>query len=274
MRPFWEADSGSDEAAALPDVPLALGTGEDAKQVMVKAPPVQNFFYAVFNGAAIMGCFSKEEGRVNPLIPVLMQAGGQFPGCFSMFWQVPLFGRAFGSGNSVELELRCDNEELLNRCAGMLFGQLLPVYGYPQPEPQSFNVGRPEVQAVVDRIKAADLGLSVADIGFTVAAAINGAYVGSYIDDGDEIDLVIKVEGLDRPPRIRWPNFRCARPAGRSSRSTLSRSSNRPSSRSPFVTASLPARSNSRSACRPTRRWKRASPTFRRTSLRPYGRAG
>jgi HAE1 family hydrophobic/amphiphilic exporter-1 len=198
MRPFWEADSGSDEAAALPDVPLALGTGEDAKQVMVKAPPVQNFFYAVFNGAAIMGCFSKEEGRVNPLIPVLMQAGGQFPGCFSMFWQVPLFGRAFGSGNSVELELRCDNEELLNRCAGMLFGQLLPVYGYPQPEPQSFNVGRPEVQAVVDRIKAADLGLSVADIGFTVAAAINGAYVGSYIDDGDEIDLVIKVEGLDR----------------------------------------------------------------------------
>jgi len=214
MRPFWEAEIDSAEADALPEVPLTIGSGEDKQNVMVKAPPVQNFFYAVFQGAAIMGCFSKVESRVKPLIPVLMQTGSQFPGCFAMFWQVPLFGRSFGSGDSVELELRCDNEERLNRVAGMLLTQLLPKFGYPQPEPQSFNVGRPEIRAVVNRVKAADLQLNVADIGFAVAAAINGAYVGSYIDEGDEIDLVIKVEGLDRAARAEVADVPIRTPGG------------------------------------------------------------
>ncbi|HRX87392.1 MAG TPA: efflux RND transporter permease subunit, partial [Phycisphaerae bacterium] len=216
MEPFWEADVGTPEAAALPEVPLTVGSGAEAKQVMVQAPPVQNFFYAVFQGAAIMGCFSKEEGRVKPLIPVLTQAGSQFPGCFTAFWQVPLFGRSFGSGDSVELELRCDNDEHLNQAAGALFAQLLQSpYGYAQPEPQSFNVGRPEIQAVVDRVKAADLQLNVADIGFTVGAAINGSYVGSFVDEGDEIDLVIKVAGMDRAARREVANLPISTPTGR-----------------------------------------------------------
>ncbi len=198
LRPFWEAEVGSPEAAALPEVPLTVGAGEDARQVMVQAPPISNFFYAVFQGNGIMGAFSKIEGRVNPLIPVMSQAAMQFPGTNAFFFQVPLFGRGFGSGNSVELELRCDNEQHLNTAAGALLQRLVTSeYGYPQPEPSSFNVGRPEIQAVVDRVKAADLQLNVADLGFAVAAAINGAYVGSFIDEGDEIDMVIKMQGLD-----------------------------------------------------------------------------
>lgn len=214
MRPFWQAEVGSPEAAALPEVPLSVGMGEGARQVMVQAPPVENFFYAVFQGMAIMGSFSKIEGVVNPLIPALMEASRQFPGCFATFWQVPLFGRAFGSGNSVELELRCGNEKRLNQVAGILFAQLLSKYGYPQPDPQSFNVGRPEIQAVVNRVKAADLQLSVADVGFTVSAAINGAYVGSYIDDGDEVDMVIKVKDTDHAARHEVASLPIRTPTG------------------------------------------------------------
>ena len=197
IRPLWEAEVDSPEAAALPKIPMPVGMGEEKKEVEVQAPPVENFFFAAFDGAAIMGCFSKVEGVVTPLVNVLSGTSAAFPGTHAYFFQAPLFERGMGAGDSVELELRCDNKEKLDEVAGIMFGQLMSKYGYPQPDPSNFNIGRPEIQAVVDRVKAAKLQVSVADIGFTVGACINGSYVGSFVDQGDEIDLVIKVAGMD-----------------------------------------------------------------------------
>ena len=70
-------------------------------------------------------------------------------------------------------------------------------YGYPTPNPANFALGRPEIQLIPDRAKAADLGLDVRDVGFVLEACIDGAFVGEYNDHGDKIDMAITVAGTD-----------------------------------------------------------------------------
>ncbi len=52
-----------------------------------------------------------------------------------------------------------------------------------------YRVGMPEVQVVPDRNQAADLGISMADIGGTVNAAIGGTRVGKFKEGGRRFDI-------------------------------------------------------------------------------------
>jgi multidrug efflux pump subunit AcrB len=56
-----------------------------------------------------------------------------------------------------------------------------------------YEVGMPEVQVVPDRNKAADLGISMAQIGQTVNAAIGGLRVGKFKDKGRRFDIRVRL---------------------------------------------------------------------------------
>ena len=51
----------------------------------------------------------------------------------------------------------------------------------------------PEVQVVPDRNKAADLGISMADIGETINSAIGGQRVGKFKDKGRRFDIRVRL---------------------------------------------------------------------------------
>jgi HAE1 family hydrophobic/amphiphilic exporter-1 len=52
----------------------------------------------------------------------------------------------------------------------------------------------PEVHVVTDRRRAAELGLSNRDLGFAVRSLVYGAKASDYLDQGREVDLVVKAE--------------------------------------------------------------------------------
>jgi hydrophobe/amphiphile efflux-1 (HAE1) family protein len=52
-----------------------------------------------------------------------------------------------------------------------------------------YRVGMPEVQVVPDRNKAADLGISMVEVGETVNAAIGGVRIGKFKDGGRRFDI-------------------------------------------------------------------------------------
>ena len=58
----------------------------------------------------------------------------------------------------------------------------------------SFTSGRPEVRFVVDRQKAAELGLSTAQIGSTIRTLVNGQVVTTYRGDDDEADIRVLLD--------------------------------------------------------------------------------
>jgi HAE1 family hydrophobic/amphiphilic exporter-1 len=206
LRPYWEAELGSPEAEALPPVELPLGgaaAGPGAATVKVKPAPIENFFFVNFNNTCFMGATSKDPLNVKPLQAVLTNAAyasKRTVGSFAVFFQTGLFG-GVRSGNTIDLEVRGPDLDEVNEAAGKLFVACMEAgLGMPQPEPNNFNLLRPEIRAIPDRARAADIGMTVRDIGFVVEAAVDGAYVGGFRDEGDEIDMVVKLENPDQSP--------------------------------------------------------------------------
>ncbi|UCE60164.1 MAG: efflux RND transporter permease subunit [Phycisphaerales bacterium] len=197
VRPFWEAKLGTPRAASLPAVDIPIG--KDGSTIRtVTPPPVGNFFFVSFSGAAFMGCISQEPTNVKPLEFVMTRAGQRIPGVFSFFTQTSLFRGGGGTGNSVDVEIRGDDLDAVITSANAIMDSMMAAgYDYPSPNPANFALGRPEIQLVPDRAKAADLGLDVNDVGFTVEACVDGAFVGEYNDHGKKIDMVIKVAGTE-----------------------------------------------------------------------------
>ncbi len=197
VKPSWQADLGSPAAEKLPevDVPLPGGKGD---AVTVKPPPVDNFFFVTFGNSSFMGCTSKVESQVSPLVQVMKQAGNRIPAVYAFFSQSSLFGRGLGGGSSIELQIRANDQTKVVSAAKAVQMKIMQAgLGFPRPSPANFDKGKPEIQIIPDRAKAADLGLNVRDIGYYVEACINGAFAGEYNDSGDRIDLVLLVEGTE-----------------------------------------------------------------------------
>ena len=62
----------------------------------------------------------------------------------------------------------------------------------------NLNTGRPEVQVAIDRERAAQFGLSTAQIAQTVRAAIQGVEADTYRSGEDEYDITVRLQEADR----------------------------------------------------------------------------
>ncbi len=202
IRASWEAELGSAEAKLLPPVTIPVGSttdlapGQEPDVRTVVPPPVEDFFFVAWGGQAFMGSSSKVPTNVKPLEHALTQAGQRLPGVFAAFSQTSLFGGGVSGGATVDIEVRGDDYDAVVASAGAIMGAVMEKgYEYPSPNPANFALGRPEVQIVPDRTRAADVGLDVADVGFIVEACIEGAFVGEYNDHGDKIDMALTVAG-------------------------------------------------------------------------------
>ena len=62
----------------------------------------------------------------------------------------------------------------------------------------NLNTGRPELNVVINRERAAQFGLSTSEIATTVRSAINGAEAGQFRDGEDEYDIIVRLAETDR----------------------------------------------------------------------------
>ena len=241
IRPYWEAKTGSAEQKALEDgwrkqvepmiaanaVPelaslpvgslnpmAALERDRIKREWMTPPPLIDNFFFVSFNGSAFMGCTSRDPARVKPLVRLLQTTGGSVPGTIPFFFQDQLF--RFGGGNTAEIQIRGDNLEHVTAAAAAMQVACMNNYGFPNPDPSNFALGRPEVRIIPDRERAADLGLNVRDVGFLVTACVDGSFVGDYRESGSEtIDISLYVKGQAGRPTQEIGQVPLYTPAGR-----------------------------------------------------------
>ncbi|MCL5045620.1 MAG: efflux RND transporter permease subunit, partial [Actinobacteria bacterium] len=61
-----------------------------------------------------------------------------------------------------------------------------------------WKVGQPEIQVSVDRLRAADAGLSVAEVARAARAALEGEVAGVFRGGSKEVDLRVRMGGLDK----------------------------------------------------------------------------
>ncbi len=178
LGPYFNVDPDSPEAAAL------------------DGPPLDQFFYVSMGGMVFMGARvdPRAADRAQDAIATLQSALGGIPGMIPVVQQMSIFD--FGvEGRGVDIDLTGPDLEALLALGGRVFGSVLATVPGAQAQPiPSLELGNPEVRIVPDRERAAELGLSAQDLGFTLNALIDGVKVSEYQFEGRAIDLVLRGE--------------------------------------------------------------------------------
>ncbi len=112
------------------------------------------------------------------------------------------FGAAMGGGglggSPIVVKLRSEDRELM-RVTGERIVELLEERVPEATEPQvNSSEGLPQVEIVIDRAKAYELGLNVATIGQEVRANIDGISAGMFRTGGSEFDILVILEERNR----------------------------------------------------------------------------
>lgn len=178
LRPYWEVEPGSVEAARL------------------DGPPIQSLFLIVRGRQIVIGARSVDGDRAAELVPIVRRAAAELPGVIASVSQSSLFERGLSGGRSINIEITGPELGTLVELGHRIMTgvqQLYPVETTEtsvQPVP-SLDLGSPEMHVRVSPEKAAHRGISTADLGYSVDALVDGAYAGPYWHEGKEIDLVL-----------------------------------------------------------------------------------
>jgi hydrophobe/amphiphile efflux-1 (HAE1) family protein len=123
---------------------------------------------------------------------VVRQAWNQIPGVRAVIQDPSQQAFSASRGFPVELTVRGrDWAELAKHTREMM--EKMRASGSVTDVDSDYQVGMPEVQVIPDRNKAADLGVSMADIGETINAAIGGERVGKFKDKGRRYDIRVRL---------------------------------------------------------------------------------
>jgi hydrophobe/amphiphile efflux-1 (HAE1) family protein len=107
------------------------------------------------------------------------------------------FSASRGGGFPIELSIRGRDWNQLAGYSRQIMEEMAQS-GKVTDVNSDYQVGMPEVRVVPDRDKAADLGVSMADIGNTINAAIGGTRVGKYKEGGRRYDIRVRLLGPQR----------------------------------------------------------------------------
>jgi hydrophobe/amphiphile efflux-1 (HAE1) family protein len=102
------------------------------------------------------------------------------------------FSSSRGGGFPIELSIRGRDWDALARYSRQIQEQMLQT-GKVTDINSDYQVGMPEVRVVPDRTKAADLGVSMADIGQAINAAIGGTRIGKFKEGGRRYDIRVRL---------------------------------------------------------------------------------
>jgi multidrug efflux pump subunit AcrB len=179
------------------------------------------------------------------LMGVAREAAGAIPGARVVMLDFSQRGFSAGRGGGfpVEFNIRGRDWDELGRSSRVIMERMRES-GLVTDINSDYQVGMPEVQVIPDRNKAADLGVSMSDIGETVNSAIGGQRVGKFKDEGRRFDIRVRLLAPRGSGRRTSPGSSCAPPpVGWCGSATSSASSRGPRSRrSPAATASARSR--------------------------------
>lgn len=105
----------------------------------------------------------------------------------------------FGGGGGADIEYQLLSEDLgrLEEAATKLAARLRDVPGLYYVD-ISAKPGRPEIHCNIDRLRAADLGITVSQIAMAARTAFEGSADSKFRDAGDEYDVRIQLHESDR----------------------------------------------------------------------------
>ncbi len=189
LRPYWQAQTYAD-TAKLPPANVMISP---RRFEPLQSPPIENYFFVTFSGTIFMGASSRDDLVVKPLTGLMTEAMNNVPDAIGFAFQPSIFGRGVSGGNAIDVEITGADIDKVRMAADVLYGKLAESFGWGgvRPDPVNFNKAGPEWQVKIDRVRAAAIGVGVAQLGLAVQALVDGVIVGDFRLGGETVDLLI-----------------------------------------------------------------------------------
>ncbi len=198
IKPYADADINEPSTVeALPPIARFDWTDPTNQPEPFDPIPVENFFIGAFEGSLFVGATSQREQVVIPIGQLVTNSMGGIPDAFGGASQAAIFGRGFGAGNSIDIEISGPNLSRVNSAAAFMEATARQRYGFGQEvtsTPANFLLQQQEFRIRLNE-NGRRLGLTTADVGDAARSLFDGAFVDDYQYAGDTIDLVLLPTG-------------------------------------------------------------------------------
>ena len=142
-------------------------------------------------------------GQANDLLDIIVEKIREIPGIHAFASRGSIFSSNWGGSRSINLELSGADLVPLFDAGLKAFVQAQSVFENPQirPEPSTLALGQPLVEVRPDWERASELGLDVGDLGYSIWAFSDGAFVDEFFLGDEKIDIFLySTRGTIRQP--------------------------------------------------------------------------
>ncbi len=136
-------------------------------------------------------------GQANDLLDIIVEKIKEIPGIHAFASRGSIFSSNWGGSRSINLELSGTDLVSLFDAGLKAFVQAQTVFENPQirPEPSTLALGQPLVEVRPDWERASELGLDVGDLGYSIWAFSDGAFVDEFFLGDEKIDIFLYSTG-------------------------------------------------------------------------------
>jgi multidrug efflux pump subunit AcrB len=152
----------------------------------------------------------KDPAHIRPLMDALRDKYAEYPGMRSFVSRGSIITSNDGGTRSVNLDIAGPDLEMIYGVARAADRRAREIFDNPRvrANPSSLSLSQPMVELHPRWDRAAELGMTAADIGYAVSALTDGAFADEFLLNDDKIDIYLygeagtsaRLETLDRLP--------------------------------------------------------------------------
>ena len=135
----------------------------------------------------------KDKSQVDALMDAIDAKYSEYAGMRSFTTRGSIITSNDGGTRSINLDISGPELEPIYAVATAAYNRAREVFGNPriQANPATLSLSQPLIEIHPDWDRAAELGMDTSDIGFTVAALTDGAFIDEFFLADDKIDMYL-----------------------------------------------------------------------------------
>jgi HAE1 family hydrophobic/amphiphilic exporter-1 len=187
-------------------IPEAIKLSQGARDFVSEQPEIMRSLYVHRNGLRAIAAFVKSEeatgNKLDEIVDRFREQSSNFPGYrFLIPRRVSIFR---DPGKEFEVNIVGQDLEQLNQLQQQVMEQLRGLEGVENVR-SNFVTGAPELQVIPSRVRLAEVGLSEAELGAIVEAALGGLRASEFTDGKRELDVTVELQdtSVETPEQLR-----------------------------------------------------------------------
>lgn len=157
-----------------------------------------------------------DPGDISKLMKAVNEKYRTYPGMQAFVSRGSIITSNDGGTRSVSLDIAGPSLEEVYAVAATAYRRAGDIFDNPriQADPSTLTLSQPLIEVRPKWDRAAELGMTSDDVGFTVAALTDGAYVGEFFQDDEKIDIYFYSEDALRTSLDMLPQMPVYTPQG------------------------------------------------------------